>query len=404
MIRYSLAACLFAGVLAAPLAAQDFNYGTTVAVGKNEILVGQPQNQYAPGMVYVYRPDAKGVWKQVARLTAQGATNGDGFGRFIALDGNQAMISSTAADSSRGVVYTFVKDAAGAWKQSGKLDMPGLAPNDKFGRRIAIAGDRAFITNTGSNGAGTVALFKRDDAGHWSADTVLAASDSEPKNWFGVSVAPAGNRLYVGAAAVGFGGKDSSSGAVYVYSRDTATGTWKQTDRLTPDAPNVRAGFGTAILPMGDTVLIGSPGYDHAVGAVFRYIRDSAGKWSSDQHLLPFDGHSRDLFGIGLAQVGNELWVGAPGAAGFKGKVYRFTRDTSGWIAASSAVVPGTEQQAQSLSGFVLAAGATAAVVTVPGQDFSEGAVALYTKGAGGWKMSSLLAGESASLSGLSGS
>ncbi|HEY7026346.1 MAG TPA: hypothetical protein VH438_01985, partial [Gemmatimonadales bacterium] len=110
--------------LVAPLSGQGFNYGATVAVGANEILVGQPANQYSPGYVYVYRSAPGAGWKLASRLSADGAENNDGFGASIALDGNTALVSSTSADSARGAVFVLTRDPAGKWKQTGRISAP----------------------------------------------------------------------------------------------------------------------------------------------------------------------------------------------------------------------------------------------------------------------------------------
>lgn len=397
-------AALLAAVSFTPLSAQGFNFGAAVAVGRSEVLIGQPENQYSPGFVYVYRGDPKGGWKLSTKLTATGAANNDGFGQSLALDGNTALVSSITADSGRGAVFVFTRDRSGAWRQTSRIAAPDAAPGDKFGRRVALAGDLAFVSSTRDKGTGAVYVFKRDAQDRWSADTTFTASDSEPKNRYGSSLAGSGDRLYVGAGtAFGGGRADSSSGAVYVYTRDRASGAWRQEARLTPATNAARAGFGATVLPRGDSLLIGSPGYDRGVGAVFLYSRDSTGKWSPEMHLLPFDGNPRTLFGAALAQVGSELWVGAPGANDFQGRVYRFTRDTTGWTAASKLGVPGLGDQTQTLFGFTMASNESVAVVSIPGQDFQEGGAALFTRGPTGWKFANQVVGDIVSLAALTG-
>lgn len=385
--------------LTGPLAAQNFNYGSAIVATPGEILIGQSENQYSPGYVYVYRPGADGVWKQVSRLTADGAENNDGFGKRIAVSGNTALVSSITADSGRGAVYILTRGANGSWKQTGRLTTPDLQPGDNFGRQVLLDGDRAVVSSR-ARGTGLVYLFTRR-GDNWAADTILAPGDSLPKQWYGATIAAAGNRVYVAATALSFGGPDSASGTVYVYSRDG--NGWKQEARLAPTANGTRAGFGVSILPRGDTLLIGSPGYDRGIGTVFLYKRDSTARWSVDSRLLPFDGKGFTLFGATLAETGRELWVGSPGAQQFEGRVYRFTRDTSGWTAASKISVAGLEKEGQALFGFGLASNAQVVAVGIPGQDFQEGGVALFKQGPGGWKVAGRLTGDVVSLASITG-
>lgn len=391
---------VLATVVTGSVAAQDFNYGSAIVVSSNEILIGQPENQYSPGYVYVYRAGPDGAWKQASRLTASGAENNDGFGKRISVDGNTALVSSLTADSGRGAVFLLSRGADGSWKQTGRITPPDLQPGDNFGRQVLLSGDRAVISSRGK-GTGLTYIFKRS-GGSWSVDTILAPSDSEPKLWYGATIAANGNRVYVGATAVSFGGPDSASGVVYVYTHDAAKG-WTQEARIAPAPGSVRAGFGASLLPRGDSLLIGAPGYDHGIGTVFLYTRDSTAKWKPDMHFLPFEGKGPVLFGLGLAQVGKELWIGAPGANRFEGRVYRFVRDSSGWTAASKLSVPGLEKEGQALFGFVMAAGAQTVAVGIPGQDFQEGGVALFKQGPSGWKMTSRVTGDVATLDPITG-
>ncbi|HUE77908.1 MAG TPA: hypothetical protein VMM83_08205, partial [Longimicrobiales bacterium] len=55
----------FAGVallVAVPGASQGF--GTAVAAGQGEVMVGEPLNERTPGYVYVFRPGSEGAWSQ----------------------------------------------------------------------------------------------------------------------------------------------------------------------------------------------------------------------------------------------------------------------------------------------------------------------------------------------------
>lgn len=85
------------------LAAQG-SFGEALAISGREVFVGQPGNVYGPGVVYVFRPDARGVWRAATKLTMPGATNGDGFGNALAVEGNTLFVGSAKVDSGRGAV------------------------------------------------------------------------------------------------------------------------------------------------------------------------------------------------------------------------------------------------------------------------------------------------------------
>ena len=44
---------------------------SALAVSGRDVYVGQPGNAYGPGVVYVFRPDAQGVWRDAIKLSEQ---------------------------------------------------------------------------------------------------------------------------------------------------------------------------------------------------------------------------------------------------------------------------------------------------------------------------------------------
>src|SRR5258708_2873123 len=140
---FSLAVAL--GIAPATLAAQGA-FGSALAVTGREVYVGQPDNTYGPGVVYVFRPDAKGVWRVATKITRSGASNGDGFGSALAIDGNTMLVGDAKADSESGVVYVFTRDANGAWHESGTIKPRERHPADAFGAGVGLSGDRAYVS------------------------------------------------------------------------------------------------------------------------------------------------------------------------------------------------------------------------------------------------------------------
>ncbi|HTO27186.1 MAG TPA: hypothetical protein VL017_01200, partial [Devosia sp.] len=84
--RVGILVAALAALGTAPMAAQGF--GSSAAVGDGIAFIGQARNDYAPGLVYVYRPNAQGAWTAAGRLAAPDSTRNDGFGAAMALDGS----------------------------------------------------------------------------------------------------------------------------------------------------------------------------------------------------------------------------------------------------------------------------------------------------------------------------
>ena len=376
-----------------------FGSGIAMSGGGREVVVGQPGNAYGPGVVYIYTQDAKGAWTAAKKLTRSGATNGDGFGSAVALDagggGNSLLVGSEKADSEVGAVYVFTRDASG-WKETGRLTPKDGQAGDGFGASILLAGDRAYVSTGSNRRRGAVYIYRRSGQ-TWAAETTLTPADTL-NTTFGQAVAASGNRLMIGSLRA-----DSGTGAVYVYNRE-ASGNWKMEVRLSSPGPTTgrASSFGSAIILRGDTAIIGALN-DRAAGAVWFFSRDSvSGQWTPVMRVLPFDGSFGARFGSALAEVGNELWVGAAGANQFQGRVYRFTRDSTGFPT-STKVGPATLVDGDRFGGEIVASGSVVAV-TIGNEDYGEGGVALYARRANGtWQQAGHLVGDVTSLAAITG-
>ena len=392
-----VAAVLCAVAVPASLAAQG-SFGQALAISGRDVYVGQPGNVYGPGTVYVFSADAKGVWRASRKLTGPGATNGDGFGSAIAIDGSTLLVGSARADSGRGVVYVFTRDASGGWRESGRLTAPGTrTAQDGFGATILVSGDRAFVSAGPNRPRGAVYVFKRN-ADTWAAETTFAPIDTMSNTAFGSALAASGNRLMIGSQRA-----DSGTGAVYVYQRDPS-GAWKMEIRIPSPGPMTgrSANFGSAIVLRGDTALIGAAN-DRVAGAVWVFARDTAqNRWNPVSRALPFDGTFGARFGSAIAEVGKELWVGSVGSNGFAGRVYRVTRDTTGFTGSTKMAIPGLSD-GERFGDRIVSSGSLVAV-TIANRDFGEGGVAVFRRGATGtWTLAATLAGDVTSLPAITG-
>src|SRR5205807_1198307 len=308
---FSLAVVL--GIAPAALAAQGA-FGSALAVSGREVYVGQPGNVYGPGAVYVFRVDAKGVWRAATKITRSGATNGDGF---------------------------------------------------------------------------------RNNAGSWAAETTLTAGDTVSNPTFGNAVAASGSRLLVGGFRA-----DSGNGAVYAFSRD-ASGVWKLDTKISPPGPITgrNSGFGSSLILRGDSAFIGALN-DRGAGAVWLFARDStSGRWGPVTRTLPFDGGFGTRYGVSLAEVGNELWIGADGANSFKGRVFRVTRDSTGFPSAVKLGPPPEQATGNDQFGAKIAATASLIAISASNEDYGEGGVTLYSRRASGaWAVAGPLVGDVSTL------
>src|SRR5688500_4214378 len=99
-LAFSLVLC----AVAAPLAAQSGSFGNSVVIGADELIIGEPNNFFRPGLVYVYRRNGD-MWREAMRLQAPEPARADGFGAVLAASGNPLFVAQRG-----GGVHMFRRD------------------------------------------------------------------------------------------------------------------------------------------------------------------------------------------------------------------------------------------------------------------------------------------------------
>jgi FG-GAP repeat len=242
------------------------------------------------GAVYVFTR-ANGVWSQQAYLKASNTEANDGFGVSLALDGDTLAVGATgeaSADGNQtdnnapnsGAVYVFTRTDSD-WNQQSYLKASNTEANDGFGESLALAGDTLAVGATGEASAatgingnqgdnsatesGAAYVFTRTN-GIWSQQAYVKASNTQSVDWFGYSVALAGDSLAVGAlfeasAAIGVNGNQGdnsapNSGAVYVFTR--TNGVWSQQAYVKASNAEADDGFGYSVALAGNSLAVGA--------------------------------------------------------------------------------------------------------------------------------------------------
>ncbi len=207
--------------------------------------------------------------------------------------------------------------------------------NEFFGFSVAIAGDIAVVGAQGDdeNGddSGAAYVFTRsgDD---WSQEAKLTANDAEAGDQFGGSVALFGETILVGARRDDDNGDES--GAAYLFTRHGSG--WVQQAKLTAADGESGAEFGRSVALCGDTAVIGAALDDakgEDSGSVYMFTR-SGTNWSQLAKLTAADGAKGDVFGISVALDGDTALVGADlddDKAEDSGSVYVYTRSKGNW-------------------------------------------------------------------------
>lgn len=245
-----------------------FEFGKSVGVSGDTIVVSQMGGLYRP--TFVYERDAGGAeqWGQVATLYPVGDTQSR-FGYSVAIDGDTIIVGAVT-DSENGVAsgtaYVYGRNAGGpsAWGLLKKLAPSDGAQWDDFGESVAVCGDFILVganqDDDKGNDSGSAYLFERNAGGaeNWGQVGKLLAADGSYQDGFGHSVWISDSHIVVGAWRDDATGFDSGSAYLFrldPFSADKAT----QLAKIVPSDGSALLLFGWRVAIAGDLIVVGAP-------------------------------------------------------------------------------------------------------------------------------------------------
>ena len=324
-------------LLAADGASEDA-FGYSVGFEGNTAVFGawgDDDNGSDSGSAYVFTR-AAGAWTEQQKLTASDGKGGVSFGFVVAVDGDTAVIGAWGDDDNgpfSGSAYVFTR-TSGVWTEQQKLTASDGEDFDLFGFLVAVDGDTvvvgALTDDDNGDSAGAVYVFTHD-AGVWTEQQKLTASDGASMDFFGNSIAVDGNTMLIAADG---GGVLDGPGFVYVFTR--SAGIWTEQQKLSPSDGGVNDEFGLSVSVDGSTAVIGSHWHDAVgedSGAAYVFAL-SAGVWTEQQKLTPSDAAAIDEFGESVAVDGDTVVVSAwldDDNGDNSGSIYVFTRSAGVW-------------------------------------------------------------------------
>lgn len=205
-------------------------------------------------------------------------SEGDFFGAAVAASGTRLAVGASAEAScgpQSGAVYFFSEIEPLRYEASGRITSPSCAPDQYFGRVLALSGHRLMATASGmfflSRETNAVHLFEQDEAGAWN----LAHTFRPPTlqdGFYGIAIALEGDVAVIASSS---GHPDRASGRVYVYER-SLDGRWPLVAEFAHEG---RGAFGQQVALDGDVLAVAAPHPRN--GSVYLYRRDGDGRWAS---------------------------------------------------------------------------------------------------------------------------
>jgi hypothetical protein len=311
------------------------------------------------GSAWVFtRSGSTWVQQGVALLPAGEYFTGAGLRVALSGDGNTALIGSPeeAPRGGPGAAWVFVRSGSTWTQQGGKITGSAEEPHGLFGGAVALSanGTTALIGGADENmGAGAAWVFTRSGSTWTQQGEKLTGSGELGPGGFGASVALSaeGNTALIGGSSM-----EQSAGAAWVFIRSDST--WTQQDaKLTGIGESQQVGsfgFGTsvALSADGSVAVVGDPGDESDVGAVWSFARTGSTWTQLGQEFTGGGEVGEGEFGggVALAADGNTVVVGGVGDAARVGAAWVFTHPTP---TVTTGVASAVTQSAATLSATV---------------------------------------------------
>lgn len=289
----------------------------------------------------------------------------------------------------------------GPWKQLAKLTESKGQESDWLGWSVAISkdGSTAAVGAVGwcrghdFNGCGQGAIFVFvKPTGGWADMTetaMLIASDTQPGDYLGESVAISDDGSTIVAGAPDWPADHTFRGAAYVFVRPASGWTnMTETARLTStDGSNVSLGQSVAI--SGNTIVAGGPSLNTLQGAAYVFVEPPTG-WSSrtqTARLAPSDGKEGHL-GDSVSVSGDTVVAGAPisGMGGAGDGAYVFVKPKNGWKNKTETAKLTASRGTGFELGYSVSIRGDTVAVGADQKNNGNGAVYMYVKPGSGWK------------------
>tara|TARA_B100000035_G_C20999134_1_gene554005 strand:- start:100 stop:1326 length:1227 start_codon:yes stop_codon:yes gene_type:complete len=162
-------------------------FGHSVAVGANKVVIGAPKASTggkSSGIVYVYDLDGTNE----IMITPSDAANNDNFGNSVGIGTNKIVVGSPSDDDAgtlSGSAYVYNLDGTGEVK----ITASDAAAVDKFGETIAIGNNKivvgAQLNDDDGASSGSVYVYDLDGTN----EVKITSSDAAGGDQFGQSVA-----------------------------------------------------------------------------------------------------------------------------------------------------------------------------------------------------------------------
>lgn len=310
-----------AAALTPPNGAASDLFGMSVAISPDgsTILVGAPW-QGSTGAVYVYT-EGDGGWSMQEELLASDGASGDWFGGSLALssDGSTALIGAPSRSGETGAVYVFGQ-VDGSWTQGQVLTASDGRAMADFGETVSLSADgtAALVGAPYVNGNSAYVFDLASDV--WSQVAEFHGPSGAFDFGQALAISPDASTALVSSTSAG------QVGGVSVFAE--SSGAWRLQARLSAsnESGGDEFGIADALSADGSTAVVGAAGHNHETGSAYVFARTGT-SWSQAAEIKDPWQVSGDQFGSSLSMSadGNTILLGSVGYQAYSGAAYVFT-------------------------------------------------------------------------------
>lgn len=301
--------------------------GNTLAVG------GRADNGYT-GAAWVFTRSGSTWTQQGSKFVGTTSGMGSSYGDTVSLssDGNTLAVGGSGDNVNIGAVWIYTRSGS-TWTQQGpKLIGSGATGKANQGSSVYLSSDGNTLAVGGirdNSYIGAVWVFTRSGLTWTQQGSKLTGTGSigYPKQGISVSVSSDGNTL-----AVGGPGDNSEMGAVWVFTRSGSV--WTQQGSKLVGSGNIGnpfQGISVILSSNGNILAVGGPSDDTSTGAVWIFTRSSS-TWTQQGTKLVGSGSTGSAMsqgnGVSLSGSGGVLSIGGPNDFSGDGAFWMFTSDT----------------------------------------------------------------------------
>lgn len=296
-------------------------FSNSISVSGDVAIAGAMTSDGQQGAAFIFRWNGS-TWQQEQRLAPADSVLQARFGENVAVDSEVALVGASASPSGLpGAAYVFRWDG-NSWQQEAKLSASTPQGRDVFGISVDLKGDLALIGASAREANKGAAYLYRRVGDSWQEEAILAATDGQAGDGFGIRVKIGDGELLVGSFSA-----DNQKGAVYIF--QLVGDVWKQTGKLS--ASNGVAGDNFSILSTHeDLLVVGALGVKNDQGAAYVFRRQG-GFWQEEAILSANDGADGEWFGRAITVRDNQILIGARFDSARKGAAYLFRYINDTW-------------------------------------------------------------------------